>query len=163
MAVEIERKFLVTADAWRDAADGSSEHYRQGYLALSERAVVRVRLSATGAAWLCVKERRIGARRGEYEYPIPAVDARELLGLAGERVVEKRRYLVSYAAKRWEVDEFLGANTGLVVAEIELRSETEAFEPPPWLGVEVTGEERYYNAALAFHPLREWLSGPEEE
>ncbi|MGH8274987.1 MAG: CYTH domain-containing protein [Gammaproteobacteria bacterium] len=162
MAVEIERKFRVADDAWREAVNGSPMHYRQGYLALSERAVVRVRLSGENRAWLCVKERKVGASRGEYEYPISDEDAHELLDLAVGTVIEKRRHLVAHAGHTWEVDEFLGANAGLVVAEIELASEEEPFARPRWLGAEVTGEERYYNAALALHPWSEWHSDTEE-
>lgn len=156
MAVEIERKFRVADAGWRSAARADPRLYKQGYLALSERAVVRVRLSDEGQAWLCVKERRVGATRGEFEYPIPARDASELLRLAAGTVIEKRRHLVDHAEHGWEVDEFLGANAGLVIAEIELAREDATFERPPWLGEEVTDDERYYNAALAFHPWREW-------
>lgn len=156
MGVEIERKFLVANDAWREGAERAFAYYRQGYLAYGEKAVVRVRIGGDDEAWICVKERRIGVSRGEYEYPIPANDARQLLGLAAGTVIEKRRHLVPHAEHRWEVDEFLGANAGLVLAEIELASEDEAFERPSWLGEEVSADPRYYNAALALNPWREW-------
>ncbi len=155
MAVEIERKFLVADDAWRDGVKCAPVYYRQAYLALGEKAVLRVRLGED-KAWICVKERKVGVARGEYEYPIPVGDARELLDLAVGTVIEKRRHIVSCGGHEWEVDEFLGANAGLVVAEIELASEEEAFERPAWLGREVSADPRYYNAALALNPWREW-------
>lgn len=163
MALEIERKFLVAGDGWRSRAKDEPFIYRQGYLALSEHAVVRVRLSVTeNAARLCVKERRVGATRGEFEYTIPVPDAEELLTLATGGLVEKRRFLVPHDGHVWEVDEFSGANAGLVVAEIELESEDEVFARPAWLGGEVTGDERYYNAFLALNPWRDW-GGKEQQ
>lgn len=155
MGVEIERKFLVAGEGWREAATRPPVRYRQAYIALGDKAVVRVRLGED-RAWICVKERKVGVARGEYEYPIPADDARELLGLAEGTVIEKRRYLVSHAGHEWEVDEFLGANAGLVLAELELASADEAFARPSWLGKEVSADPRYYNAALALNPWREW-------
>ncbi|MGH8427049.1 MAG: CYTH domain-containing protein [Gammaproteobacteria bacterium] len=156
MAIEIERKFLVADDGWREAASDTGEHYQQGYLAFTEHAVIRVRLADDGRAWIGVKEHRIGISRGEYEYAIPTADARELLALAQGTPIEKRRYRVPYSGHVWEVDEFLGANAGLVVAEIELKTVDASFEHPPWLGREVTAERRYYNAALALEPWRNW-------
>ncbi|HEX5314039.1 MAG TPA: CYTH domain-containing protein [Gammaproteobacteria bacterium] len=156
MAIEIERKFLVASDAWRAQAAGEGERYLQGYLAIGERSVVRVRIAGERRAWIGVKEHRIGRARGEYEYPIPVADARELLQLVIGRLVEKNRYRVPHAGQVWELDEFLGANAGLVVAEIELAAAEEEFERPSWLGAEVTAERAYYNAALALHPWTEW-------
>ncbi len=156
MAVEIERKFRVASGAWREAVRAPSVHYLQAYLAIAERAVVRIRIGNGEAAWLCVKERKVGAARGEYEYPIPVHDAHELLQLAAGEIIEKRRHIVEHGGHVWEVDEFGGANSGLVIAEIELAREDETFERPPWLGEEVTGDQRYYNAALALHPWRQW-------
>lgn len=156
MPREIERKFLVAGAGWRARA-GAPQHLRQGYLALTERAVVRVRIAEpTTGAWLGVKEHRIGRAHGEFEYPIPPDDARELLELCSGSVIEKRRFRVPVAGHEWEVDEFLGANAGLVVAEIELRSEEEEFVQPAWLGREVTAERRFYNAALSVRPWRSW-------
>jgi len=157
MAVEIERKFLVASEAWRGQSEGKPRVFRQAYLALSERTGVRVRLDETDdAAWLCVKERKIGASRGEFEYPVPLADARAMLKLTTGHVIEKCRFLVPHDGHVWEVDEFEGANVGLVVAEIELKREDEGFSHPAWLGEEVTGEERYYNASLALFPWRDW-------
>lgn len=155
MATEIERKFLVCDGGWREQA-GAPQHLRQGYLALTERAVVRVRLAGEDAAWIGVKEHRIGRAHGEFEYLVPAQDARELLGLCGGTVIDKDRFRVAVAGHVWEVDEFLGENAGLVLAEIELASEGEDFVRPEWLGREVTEEPRYYNAALSQRPWRRW-------
>lgn len=157
MAIEIERKFLVVGEAWRDEAQAAPKRYRQAYLAFSEHAVVRVRLSdADQAAWLCLKERKVGASRAEFEYAVPMGDAQDLLRLATGEIIEKYRYLVRNGEHVWEVDEFLGANAGLIVAEIELSAETEAFTHPAWLDVEVSDDERYYNASLAINPYRNW-------
>lgn len=153
MAVEIERKFLVADEAWRLSAS-APDRYRQGYLAVTDRAVVRVRLADDGRAWLGVKERIVGPAHGEYEYPIPAGDARQLLQLSVGTVIEKQRYRVPCGGYEWEVDEFLGDNAGLVVAEIELDHPEAAFERPPWLGREVTDDASYYNVALALRPWR---------
>lgn len=156
MAVEIERKFLLRDGDWRRAAEGPAASYRQGYLAITDHAVVRVRLAADARAWIGVKERRVGRARREFEYPIPGADAAQLLELALGTVIEKRRYRVPHAGKLWEIDEFSGANSGLVVAEIELADADEEFERPPWLGREVTEDPAYYNVALALRPWREW-------
>lgn len=159
MATEIERKFLVRDAGWRAGADAGT-HYRQGYLAGSEQCSVRVR-AAADAAWLNIKGARVGASREEFEYPVPLADARAMLdALCGDRVLEKIRYRVRHAGHVWEVDCFEGANAGLVVAEIELAAEDEPFQCPPWVGREVTGEARYYNARLVTHPYRDW--GPAE-
>lgn len=155
MALEIERKFLVISDAWRAQAY-SRELLRQGYLESGERSSIRVR-TAGDKAWLNLKARRSGMTRLEFEYPIPLADADEILDelCKGPRV-EKYRHLIAVGAHTWEVDEFLGDNQGLVVAEIELSEEAESFERPAWLGEEVTHDERYYNFNLAKRPYREW-------
>jgi adenylate cyclase len=155
MGVEIERKFLVADESWRDEVV-SRTGIRQGYLALTERCSVRVRISGDQAN-LNFKGLTIGIRRSEFEYPIPLADAEAMLEeYCGPDVIEKHRHLVDHAGHRWEVDEFAGDNAGLVVAELELGSEDEAFEPPGWLGEEVTGDLRYYNVALVQHPYRSW-------
>jgi adenylate cyclase len=155
MPLEIERKFLVDGDAWRAAAR-RRERYAQGYLAGSERCSVRVRLG-DGRAWLGVKGRLSAATRLEYEYPIPPAEAEELLErLCALGTVEKWRHFVPYAGREWEVDEFLGDNSGLVVAELELESEDARFERPAWIGAEVTSDPRYLNTALAQRPWRTW-------
>jgi adenylate cyclase len=155
MGVEIERKFLVASDAWRAAAT-SRQPLRQGYLANTPLASIRVR-RAGDAAWLGLKSMTRDLVRQEYEYPIPPADADEILDrlCAGPRI-DKVRHLVPCGRHVWEVDEFLGDNAGLVVAELELDDEHETFARPDWLGPEVTHEERYYNFRLASHPYARW-------
>lgn len=155
MPVEIERKFLVEVDAWRAAAR-RRERYAQGYVAGSALCSVRVRVGGD-RAWLGLKGRLSGVTRLEYEYEIPVSEAREILDrLCAEGRVEKWRYWVPHAGHEWEVDEFLGDNAGLVVAEIELGSEDEAFARPAWLGPEVTQDPRYLNTSLARRPWQSW-------
>lgn len=161
MAVEIERKFLVTGDGWRAQAHAVVA-MAQGYLndvaALAgggQRASVRVRV-AGDAAFLNLKSNRLGHTRQEFDYPIPVDDARALLAMCVGGLVEKHRHLVRHGGHLWEVDEFLGDNAGLVVAEIELQAADEAFERPAWLGREVTDTPRYYNLALASRPYAQW-------
>ncbi|MCD7100085.1 CYTH domain-containing protein [Stenotrophomonas sp. MMGLT7] len=161
MALEIERKFLVTGDGWRAAAHAVIP-MAQGYIndvgamdSGAQKASVRVRLQGE-VAFLNIKSRELGHTRQEFEYPIPVADARALLALCVGGLIDKRRHLVRHAGHLWEVDEFLGDNAGLVVAEIELGSADEAFDRPDWLGAEVTDESRYYNLALAAHPYSRW-------
>jgi adenylate cyclase len=155
MALEIERKFRVTSDAWRAQAR-SRRLLRQGYLANTQRASVRVRLDGQ-QGWLSVKAMRRGMSRDEYEVAIPLADAREMLERLCEGfVIEKWRHLVDHAGHTWEVDEFLAENAGLVIAELELPAEHAAFEQPAWLGAEITDEERFYNVRLSQKPYRHW-------
>jgi len=154
VGVEIERKFLVEGDAWR--TQGEATLLRQGYLSLDPARTVRVRIDGENA-FLTIKGKSVGASRGEWEYPIPVPDAAELLdSLCQQPLVEKFRHRIASGPHTWEVDEFLGANAGLVVAEIELASEDEAFEKPDWLGREVTGDARYFNSRLIQHPYSQW-------
>ena len=129
----------------------------QGYLAGGGRVSVRVRVEADEAR-LNLKSGGLVASRQEYEYPIPVDEARELLALADGPLIDKTRHLVEHGGKTWEVDEFHGDNTGLVVAEIELTREDEPFASPPWLGTEVTLLERYYNVRLVSHPYCAWTA-----
>ncbi len=152
MAVEIERKFLVTGDAWRN--DGGVL-YRQGYLNRDKMRTVRIRI-AGDAAFLTIKGKSTGASRAEFEYPVPMDDAQALLALCDGPLIEKTRYIVLHAGHRWEVDEFAGDNAGLVVAELELSAEDEAFDAPAWLGAEVTHDARYFNSNLASQPFCTW-------
>lgn len=155
MATEIERKFLVASDAWRADAV-ASRVIVQGYFSGTPACSVRVRI-ADGHATLNIKGLTIGARRSEFEYPVPLTDARQMLQeFCAGRTVEKTRHLLDYAAMRWEIDVFSGANTGLVTAEIELEEESSAFARPPWLGDEVTDDPRYYNQCLAERPYESW-------
>jgi adenylate cyclase len=155
MATEIERKFLLRNDSWRDGADAGTR-FRQGYLIGSEQASVRVRIEGE-LAHLNIKSATLGIRRQEYEYPIPLADAEELLDtLCAQPQIEKTRYHVPFGDHLWEVDLFAGANAGLVVAEVELADEHEAFAMPPWAGEEVSHDTRYYNVCLVSHPFCEW-------
>ena len=161
MGIEIERKFLVTGDDWRSAAH-KVVPMAQGYLndlAAMDRgamkASVRVRIQGD-EAYLNLKSRELGHTRQEFDYPIPVEDAHALLALCVGGVIEKRRHLVVHAGHEWEVDEFLGDNAGLVVAEIELPSADAAFDRPEWIGREVTDSKRYYNLALATRPYSLW-------
>jgi adenylate cyclase len=155
MPVEIERKFLVVDDAWRRDVS-RSERMAQGYLAgPPARCSVRVRI-AGDAAHLNIKSVTLGVERDEYEYAIPLPDAERLLAtLAGNRV-EKLRHYVKVDRHLFEIDEFLGENAGLVVAEVELAHANEQFPRPPWLGREVSDLSRYYNLNLATHPYSRW-------
>jgi adenylate cyclase len=155
MAIEIERKFRVANDGWRGQIQ-SSTLLRQGYLANTARASVRVRL-AGDEGWLSVKAMTPGRARAEYEASIAVRDAGEMLDrLCEGPLVEKWRHIVIHDGNEWEIDEFLGDNAGLVIAELELDSEHEQFASPPWLGDEVTHDERYYNFRLSQQPWRRW-------
>jgi adenylate cyclase len=155
MPVEIERKFLVVDDAWRRDVS-RSERMAQGYLAgPPARCSVRVRI-AGDAAHLNIKSVTLGIERDEYEYAIPLLDAERLLAtLAGNRV-EKLRHYVEVDRHLFEIDEFLGDNAGLIVAEVELAHADEEFPRPLWLGREVSNLARYYNLNLATHPYSRW-------
>lgn len=155
MGIEIERKFLVRDGRWRDEVTRSLPMV-QGYLGgEGGKASVRVRLEGD-AGKLNIKAAVTGAARAEFEYPIAAADARAILDTLCVGVLEKVRHYVEFRGHTWEVDEFAGANEGLVTAEIELGAVTEHFEPPPWLGREVTDDRRYYNHALALNPYSTW-------
>ena len=155
MATEIERKFLVVNDSWRDAVE-SEAHVMQGYLSEGEGATVRVRVKGD-AAFLTIKGRAQGISRSEYEYAIPLADAEEMLReLSMSPPIDKTRYLVRCGEHLWELDLFHGANAGLVMAEVELASEDEPFAKPAWAGQEVSDDRRYYNSNLANHPFTRW-------
>lgn len=152
--LEIEHKFLVTNDGWRGQTSGI--RYRQGYLAGNESCVVRVRVGGD-KAYLTIKGKRVGHTRAEYEYRVPASEADEMIDtLCGDRVVSKTRYRIPFRNHVWEVDEFHGANAGLILAEIELEQEGEAFETPEWVGEDVSQDDRYTNARLAEEPWGGW-------
>lgn len=160
MAIEIERKFLVAdvsaTAAWR-AAPGIV--FRQGYLNRDKHRTVRVRIAGE-AATLTIKGVSVGASRAEFEYVIPLDDARALLALCDGPLVEKARYVLLHQGMTWEVDDFAGDNAGLVVAEVELQSEAQAFHKPDWLGEEVTQDARYFNSNLAHRPFAIWGGKP---
>jgi adenylate cyclase len=154
VGVEIERKFLVRGDAWKTL--GEPVFFRQGYLSSHKERVVRVRIEGDRAV-MTIKGRNVGATRGEWEYEIPMADAVELLdGLCEQPLIEKYRRRIAFAGNVWEVDEFLGANAGLVVAEIELDSEDQLFDKPDWAAEEVTADLRYLNSSLIKHPFSAW-------
>jgi CYTH domain-containing protein len=154
MGIEIERKFLPADEGWRGL--GQPTLMRQGYLVADGVRTVRVRIEGERAV-ITIKSKSVGASRGEWEYEIPLAEAAELLdGLCEQPLVEKIRHRIAHGAHVWEVDEFLGQNAGLVVAEIELGAEDEAFEKPEWIGREVTGDARYYNSNLIRMPYLRW-------
>jgi adenylate cyclase len=154
MGKEIERKFLVKGDSWRSLAEGVP--YRQGYLNTEKLRTVRVR-TVGSEGFLTIKGITVGATRLEYEYKIPAGDANEILtGLCEKPLIEKNRYTIPQGEFNWEIDEFFGDNEGLIVAEIELKEEKQAFERPEWIGEEVTGDPRYFNSNLTAHPFTKW-------
>jgi adenylate cyclase len=154
VAKEIERKFLVKDASWRAGAAGTL--YRQGYLSTAKERTVRVRVVGK-QGYLTIKGESHGASRDEYEYSIPVADANAMLdNLCEQPIIEKTRWTVRLGAHLWEIDEFHGANEGLVVAEVELSSEEEQFARPVWLGDEVTGDRRYFNSHLVRHPFSTW-------
>ena len=155
MAIEIERKFLLKNQQWRDVA-GEGCLIRQGYLSDQPERTVRVRLSGE-QAWLTIKGKTQGIARLELEYPIPVADAMQLLDqLCLKPLIEKYRYRIAQENLLWEVDEFLGDNAGLVVAELELSTADQAFDHPSWLGAEVSDDPRYFNSNLIRQPFLSW-------
>lgn len=157
MATEIERKFLVAGDF--TGAVMQSDRIVQGYLCSVPERTVRVRIRGE-KAFLTIKGSadESGLSRSEFEYEIPTADAEDLLKFCEPGVIDKVRHLVPFAGHVWEVDVFFGCNEGLVMAEIELKNENEPFEKPDWVGEEVTGLVRYFNAMLSKHPYEAWTS-----
>lgn len=154
MAREIERKFLLANATWRTQVQASTP-LRQGYLCGNTQASVRVRIAGEQAT-LNIKSATLGIERQEFEYPIPLADAQTLLDELASHCIEKIRHSVPVGAHHWEIDEFLGANAGLTVAELELATPDAAFPRPDWLGEEVSHDPRYYNTELARHPYSTW-------
>jgi len=156
MAIEIERKFLVHKEMWNSARiNATCTAYKQGYLQATPNCTVRVR-QAGEKAFLTVKGKTDGMSRLEFEYEIPLSDLTGLLPLCSGPLVEKNRCTIVYETKLWEVDEFLGDNEGLIIAEIELNSKDEVFSIPEWIDKEVTGDKRYYNSFLSVNPYKKW-------
>lgn len=154
MGKEIERKFLVENDVWRNAIADKTQ-MRQGYIR-SIDCTVRVRIAGT-TGYLTIKGRTENFTRDEYEYEIPLRDAEEMLNnLCRGGSVEKFRYRVIVDGDEWVVDEFTGLNAGLIMAEIELNAESQSFTTPNWLGKEVSHDSRYTNGALAMKPYSTW-------
>jgi adenylate cyclase len=155
VATEIERKFLVSGDTWRSAVV-SRMRIRQAYLTRKGRCSVRVRLTDSQLATLTVKTAGGGLARHEYEYDIPRADAEEMLPYRDGAVIEKVRHIIPAGDLKWEIDVFAGESAGLILAEIELQRPDQEFRIPGWLGTEVTGDRRYYNADLAANPFMLW-------
>lgn len=154
MPTEIERKFLVKGTSWKRGAAG--ELYRQGYLVTDKERTVRVRVVGE-EGFLTIKGPSRGLARAEYEYRIPAREAGEMLDtLCLKPLIEKYRYRIEHAGLVWEVDEFLGENQGLTVAEVELSDEHQHISLPDWAGEDVSHDPRYYNANLVRHPFSKW-------
>ncbi len=154
MGREIERKFLLRGDDWRQL--GTGVLYRQGYLTSGEGCTVRVRVAGE-QGYLTIKSATTGISRAEYEYAIPLVEAMELLDRLCQRpLIEKTRYRIPWQTVVWEVDEFAGENQGLIMAEVELTDPDQALDLPDWIGEEVSGDSRYFNSNLVKHPFREW-------
>jgi len=155
MGVEIERKFLVDKDTWEKTVKGEKHVIRQGYILNDPAKTIRIRHKDT-KGYITIKGISTGASRPEFEYEIPEKDATELLDKFCEFGTSKIRNLIGYKGKLWEVDEFLEDNAGLIIAEIELKSDEEKFDLPEWIAKEVTGEEKYYNSSLSVHPFTGW-------
>ena len=154
MAKEIERKFLVRGNTWRGQDGG--KRYRQGYLSIVKERTVRVRTTGD-KGFITIKGMSVGATRSEYEYEIPLADANEMLDRLCERpLIEKTRYRVSHEDLVWEIDEFEGDNRGLIIAEAELKDETQSVTLPGWIGQGVTDDPRYFNANLVANPFSKW-------
>jgi len=167
MGIEIERKFLLAGDSWRASVE-RSERMAQGYLvgaaAITDghaRASVRIRIAGDDA-WINIKSATLGIERQEYEYPVPLDDAGRLLADLCDGAVEKIRHHVMLDGAHFEIDEFLGANEGLVVAEVELPSVDASYPTPAWLGPEVSHEVRYYNVNLIERPYAVWSDAERE-
>ena len=156
MSTEIERKFLVRGTDWRQ---GAPVRLRQGYLNRDKERTVRVRIAGS-RAYLTIKGLTRGVSRPEFEYEIPLQDGEALLTLCDGLPLEKDRYTLQHAGATWEVDEFLGANAGLAIAEIELNDERQEFERPGWLSTEVTDDPRYFNSSLIAAPYGTWRDAP---
>lgn len=155
MGQEIERKYLINLDKWQQLEKPGGQLYRQGYILTDPDKTIRVR-QAAGKGYLTIKGLTVGASRPEYEYEIPFDDAGELLDKFSLAELSKIRYKIPLDGKVWEVDEFLGDNKGLIVAEIELGDEEDRFTVPEWVGEEVTGQEKYYNSKLTANPYKNW-------
>ena len=155
MGTEIERKFLVKGERWRREVTKTLV-LCQGYLAVDKLCTVRVRIDGS-CAWLTLKGRAAQGVTPEFNYPIPVQDALTILdSLAKRPFIEKKRHLIPQNGLVWEVDEFLGDNSGLIIAEIELAAPDQSFPLPEWVDREVTGEKPYYNSSLVTFPFSQW-------
>jgi adenylate cyclase len=155
MGIEIERKYLVDHEQWRQLPKPAGAKLQQGYMVDEPDRTIRLRL-ADEQAYLTFKSGTTGISRNEYEYEIPVNDAAELFERFVKTRLEKTRYCITYKSKLWEIDVFEGDNEGLIVAEIELESEDEQFELPPWVTIEVSEDDKYYNSCLSVRPFKTW-------
>ncbi|WP_272519892.1 CYTH domain-containing protein [Providencia sp. PROV223] len=154
MAKEIERKFLVSGDSWRELANGV--RYTQGYLNSQKERTVRIR-TIDDKAFLTIKGITVGITRTEYEYEIPHADCVTMLTqLAEQPIIDKKRYKIPFDGLIWEVDEFFGVNEGLIVAEVELSDENQSFKKPEWVGDEISSDPKYFNSNLVANPYTTW-------
>lgn len=154
MAKEIEYKFTVVNEEWKNKS--TSKNYKQGYLSIERGRTVRIRLEDNEAKFT-IKGEKMGPEGAEFEYNIPLEDAENILeNLCLKPLIEKKRFFVNYSGKRWVVDEFIGDNSGLLLAEIELDDLNEHFEKPTWLGRDVTDDPKYKNANLVSYPFNKW-------
>jgi adenylate cyclase len=156
MGVETEKKFLVKEDLWNKVKKEEGTLYKQGYMLREEDKTIRIRLIEGDKGYITIKGKAKGFSRPEYEYPIPEKDAEELLANFCDAIVSKKRYKIKIDGQLWEVDEFLEDNEGLIVAELELKDETEQFNLPEWIDREITGNPRYYNSELSVNPFKNW-------
>ncbi len=154
MAKEIERKFLIINEEWRELATATL--YKQGYLSTVPERTVRIRVVGE-KAYFAVKGITKGFTRTEFEYEIPILDANQMLdGLCERPIIEKNRYKLDFAGLIWEIDEYLGENQGLIIAEVELEDESQELSLPDWVGKEVSDDPKYYNANLVANPFSKW-------
>lgn len=158
MALEIERKFRVSSNGWEQHV-ARTRRLRQAYLSKTGRLSIRIRIDGDNEGTLTIKAARSGLERHEYEYAIPVADAEELMLQREGSIISKVRHIVPVDGLNWEIDVFDGENAGLIIAEIELDRADRTFERPDWLGEEVTGDRRFYNADLASRPYKSWTRG----
>jgi adenylate cyclase len=155
MGIEIERKYLVNKALWQQVQKAQGTPITQGYLVAEPHKTIRVRVTDK-TAFITIKGKSAGSSRSEYEYEIPQAEGQQLLDNFADTQISKTRYCITYKDKLWEVDEFLGDDDGLLMAEIELDTENEQFELPAWIDSEVTSDKRYYNSYLAQHHYNTW-------
>ncbi|MFZ4399194.1 MAG: CYTH domain-containing protein [Bacteroidales bacterium] len=155
MGIEIERKFSVNIDKWNKVVKTQKFFVRQGYLMINHIISIRVRQTEANG-YITIKGNKVGITRSEFEYSIPKEEAEKLIDMFASSTLSKFRYIIEFKNKLWEVDEFLEDNSGLIIAEIELCSETEQFELPEWIDKDVTHDEKYYNSNLSTHPFKKW-------
>ena len=154
MSTEIERKFLTQSSEWKSC--GIRKFYRQGYLSINKNRTIRIRV-VEDKGFMTIKSAPIGFTRNEFQYQIPFDDAIEIINSLCEKpIIEKYRTSIKINEVTWEVDEFLGDNAGLIIAEIELNDEKQKVALPDWIGEEITNDYRYSNSNLVKHPFKDW-------